>query len=214
MTASTTGASQGDDWFREGLDGILGRYRRARAEERLDSSHPLWGHAKRLRAALEATSIVRERPHVKVRWSFGQGAWARIPWLALLDDRVAKATSDGIYVIYLFREDMSGVYATLNQGITRAKERLGADAGRAAIRQRSEELRRFVTDLDEAGFMLTNEIDLHTEHVLGKDYQHGTVAHRLYKTGSVPPTNALVGDLRLLLEAYDRAVKAQLARRV
>jgi 5-methylcytosine-specific restriction protein B len=151
---------------------------------------------------------------MKVRWSFGQGAWARIPWLALLDDRVAKATSDGIYVIYLFREDMSGVYATLNHGITRAKERLGADAGRAAIRQRSEELRRFATDLDEAGFMLTNEIDLHTEHALGKDYQHGTVAHRLYKTGSVPPTNALVGDLRLLLEAYDRAVKAQLARRV
>ncbi|MCK6544462.1 DUF3578 domain-containing protein [Myxococcota bacterium] len=213
MAASTTSAPHGD-WFRAGLDGILDRYRRARAEERLDSSHPLWGHAKRLRADLEATPIVRERPNVNVRWSFGQGAWARIPWLALLDDRVAKATSDGVYVIYLFREDMSGVYATLNQGITRTKERLGAEAGRATIRERSEELRRHATELGEAGFTLSNEIDLHTEHALGKDYQHGTVAHRLYEAGSVPPTSALVSDLKLLLEAYDRAVKAQLARRV
>ena len=213
MAASTTSAPHGD-WFRAGLDGILDRYRRARAEERLDSSHPLWGHAKRLRADLEATPIVRERPNVNVRWSFGQGAWARIPWLALLDDRVAKATSDGVYVIYLFREDMSGVYATLNQGITKAKERLGSEAGRETIRQRSEELRRFAGRLSEAGFALSNEIELHTEHSLGKDYQHGTVAHRLYESGCVPPTRALLEDLRLLVDAYDGIVTAQLARRV
>ena len=137
-----------------------------------------------------------------------------IPWLALLDDRVAKATSDGVYVIYLFREDMSGVYATLNQGITKAKERLGSEAGRETIRQRSEELRRFAGRLSEAGFALSNEIELHTEHSLGKDYQHGTVAHRLYESGCVPPTRALLEDLRLLVDAYDGIVTAQLARRV
>lgn len=212
MTASTTGTPQGD-WFCAGLDGVLDRYRRARAEERLDSSHPLWGHAKRLRAGLEATPVVRARHNVNVRWSFGQGAWARIPWLALLDDRVAKGTSDGVYVIYLFREDMSGIYATLNQGITRTKERLGAEAGRATIRQRSDELRRHATELGEAGFALTNEIDLHTEHAVGKDYQQGTVAHRLYEAGKLPPTRTLLEDLTLLLDAYDAIVKSLLARR-
>lgn len=195
MAASTTSAPHGD-WFRVGLD----------------SSHPLWGHAKRLCADLEAMPVVRELPSVSVRWSFGQGAWARIPWLALLDDRAAKATSDGVYVIYLFREDLSGVYATLNQGITRTKERLGAEAGRASIRQRSEVLRCHATELGDAGFTLTNEIDLHTKHALGKDYQHGTVAHRLYESGRVPSTKALVSDLRLLLEAYDRAIGTNAAQ--
>ena len=209
---SSTAATEGD-WFRQGLDGILSRYGQARAQERLDSAHPLWSHAKRLQADLAATAVVSARPNLKVRWSFGQGAWARVPWLALLDDRVAKATSDGVYVIYLFREDMSGVYATLNQGITKAKERLGSEAGRATIRQRSAELRRFAGPLGEAGFTLSNEIDLHTEHALGKDYQHGTVGHRLYEAGSVPTTRALLLDLQVLLEAYDGAVKAQLARR-
>jgi hypothetical protein len=190
------------------------RYGQARAKERLDASHPLWRHAKSLRVDLEASPIIRERSHLHVRWSFGQGAWARIPWVAILDDRVAKATSDGVYVIYLFREDMSGVYATLNQGITKAKAHLGADAGRAMIRQRSEALRRFAGPLRDAGFILTNDIDLHSEHAVAKDYQHGTVAHRLYEATTVPPTNELLDNLRLLLEAYGDAVQAELSGQV
>ncbi len=205
--------TRGSEWFRQGLDGILSRYVRARSEERLDASHPLWGHAKQLRSDLEGSPVVRDRTHLNVRWSFGQGAWARIPWLALLDGRVAHATSAGVYVIYLFREDMSGVYATLNQGITKEKERLGAEGGRASIRQRSEELRGFAIALEKAGFTLSNDLDLHTDHALGKDYQHGTVAHRLYEAAKVPTTRSLLEDLRLLLEAYDAIVKSQLSRR-
>lgn len=205
-------ATEGD-WFRQGLGGVLSRYGRARAAERLDASHPLWSHAKRLQAELAATAVVSERPNVKVCWSFGQGAWARIPWLALLDHRVTKATSDGVYIIYLFREDMSGVYATLNQGITKAKERLGSAAGRAMIRQRSEELRRFAGPLSEAGFTLSNEIDLHTSHSLGKDYQHGTIAHRLYEADTTPTTPRLLDHLRGLVEVYDAIVRAELAKR-
>lgn len=205
--------TRGSEWFRDGLDGILSHYVRARSEERLDSSHPLWAHAKRLRSDVEASALVTQRPHLKVRWSFGQGAWARIPWLALLDERAASATSDGVYVIYLFREDMSGVYATLNQGITKEKERLGAEAGRASSRRRSKELRSFAVGLDGAGFALSNEIDLHTDHALGRDYQHGTVAHRLYEAGNVPRTRSLLEDLRTLLEAYDTIVASRAARR-
>jgi hypothetical protein len=52
MAASTMSAPRGD-WFRAGLDGILDRYRRARAEERLDSSHALWARARCLRADAE-----------------------------------------------------------------------------------------------------------------------------------------------------------------
>ena len=86
MVASTTSAPHGD-WFRAGLDGILDRYRRARAEERLDSSHPLWAHAKRLRADLEAMPIVRERPNVNVQHD-REGLSYEVSYLA---DRAARA---------------------------------------------------------------------------------------------------------------------------
>jgi hypothetical protein len=62
MAASTMSAPRGD-WCRAGRDGILDRYRRARAEERSDSSHPLWAHAKRLRAELEATLTFPSAPN-------------------------------------------------------------------------------------------------------------------------------------------------------
>jgi 5-methylcytosine-specific restriction protein A len=210
MTSSAGAETRKAEWFQQGLEGILSNYVRARSQERLEAGHPLWRHAKQLGRELENSAIVHDRADINVRWSFGQGAWARIPWL---DRRVAKATSAGVYVIYLFREDMSGVYATLNQGITQEKDSLGADAARISIRQRSEKLREFARDLDKAGFLLGNDLDLRTEHGLGKDYKHGTVAYRLYESGKVPTTSALLEDLRLLLEAYDAIVQSVLARR-
>jgi len=65
--------------------------------------------------------------------------------------------------------------------------------------------------LGDAGFTLSNELDLHTEHSTGKEYQHGTVAHRLYEARRVPTTRFLLDDLRLLLEACDAIGPAQLA---
>lgn len=210
---SVPGEASGSDWFRDGLNGILSQYVRSRTAEHLDSGHPLWRHARQLQRELEISLVVRRHPEVNVRWSFGQGAWARIPWLALLDQRVARTCTEGVYVIYLFCEDMSGVYATLNQGITKEKERLGANAGRASIRRRSEELRGVAKGLDGTGFALSNDLDLHSVHSLAKDYQHGTVAHRFYETGKLPTTSRLLGDLQLLLEAYDAIVKFQLSQR-
>lgn len=201
------------EWFQKGLDGIMARYVEARLGEHLDSSHPLWSHAKRLQSNLEGSEVVKERANLKVRWSFGQGAWARIPWLALLDQRIARATSDGIYVIYLFREDMSGVYATLNQGITKEKERLGGRAGQIAIRERAAELRSFAGALKHAGFELSHGIDLRSQSTLAQDYPHGTVAHRFYEAGNLPKTHGLLEDLRLLLEAYDAIVRGRPAGR-
>jgi hypothetical protein len=213
MIALSTVALESAEWFQLGLEGILLRYIQVRSKEHFDASHPLRGAAKQLRHDLEATLVIKTRPHLKVLWSFGQGKWARMPWFAVLDERVARGTSDGVYVVYLFREDISGVYATLNQGITREKQRLGTSAGRASIRRRSEELRRFGGGLEEAGFMLSNDLDLHTEHETGKEYQHGTIAHRLYEASKLPPTLDLLKDLQLLVEAYHAIVRSELARR-
>ncbi len=59
----------------------------------------------------------------KVQGSVGQGNWAKIPWIAIMDTRITTSTQLGEYIVYLFSEDMSSVYLTLAQGVTEPSKR-------------------------------------------------------------------------------------------
>jgi len=54
----------------------------------------------------------------KIEGSPGKGQWNRCPWVAILDPLVTDTAQKGYYVVYLFREDFSGFYLSLNQGVT------------------------------------------------------------------------------------------------
>src|SRR6516225_5234556 len=99
---------------------ILDQYLAARAQEqRFGAAHPLWGYFRTVTRFLSSTSPVQRRqPNLDVAWSLGQGKWASVPWVACLDRRDTTTTQRSIYVVYLFSEDMSSVYLTLNQGVT------------------------------------------------------------------------------------------------
>jgi hypothetical protein len=97
----------------------------ARANEPFGGNE-LWTTFKAVADAIEATSAVIKRPELRVKASIGQGNWATIPWIALLDNRETNTTRRGVYVVYLFREDMSGIYLKLGQGVTEPKEQYGA----------------------------------------------------------------------------------------
>jgi len=71
---------------------------------------------------------MKTRQHLKVEWSAGVGRWAKIPWIALMDRRETTTTQQGVYCVYLFREDMSGVYLTLNQGVNKVIKELGPES--------------------------------------------------------------------------------------
>jgi hypothetical protein len=46
-----------------------------------------------------------------------------------MDEQETKSTQRGTYVVFLFSEDLSGVYLTLNQGITEVIKSQGHTAG-------------------------------------------------------------------------------------
>ncbi len=54
--------------------------------------------------------------HFKIKGGVGAGNWANIPWLSIIDERITSSTQDGIYPVFLFRADGSGVYLSLGQG--------------------------------------------------------------------------------------------------
>lgn len=78
---------------------------------------------------LENLIVVKSHPNIKINFSIGIGGPANVPWLALLDKRETNTTRKGTYVVYLFSADMSGVYATFNQGV-------GASASQAPTKER------------------------------------------------------------------------------
>ena len=195
--------------IRDGLEEILAHYASARADEAF-KGHELRSTFKGLAHAIAATSAVGERPELVVRPSIGQGDWAAIPWVSLLDVRETDTTQRGVYCVYLFREDMSGVYLALAQGVTEPKERYGSAAqAREYLRTRAQDLRQYCEDLAQRGFALDGNIDLHTGAALGKDYEASTVAHKFYAGGSVPDDLALDDDLEAILSAYDRYLEVK-----
>src|SRR5690625_628253 len=50
--------------------------------------------------------------------SVGQGNWAAVPWIAIMNRDITTSTQRGYYIVYLFNEDMSEVYLTIAQGVT------------------------------------------------------------------------------------------------
>lgn len=189
------------------LERILADYTGAREGEPFGSNTDMWRTFEQLRNALVQTDEVSSRPTLSVKPSVGVGNWANVPWLGILDSRAARSIRDGIYCVYLFRRDMSGVYVTLNQGVTDPKEKLGWPEAKRLLRSRAEQVRRFTGALENGGFRVDDAIDLRSAG-LGSDYEASTIAYKLYERGAVPDDAELTKDLGLALNAYQGFIES------
>jgi 5-methylcytosine-specific restriction protein B len=123
-----------------------------------------------------------------------------------MDERSTTSTQSGLYCVYLFREDCSGVYLTIAQGVTEPQKRLGTLAGRAEMRDRARQTRSNLRGLASRGFSLDDTIDLHTGPGLGTEYEVSTIAHKLYQQGEVPSDEVLLADLHEVLAGYEGVI--------
>jgi 5-methylcytosine-specific restriction protein B len=187
------------------LERILRGYSQATAEP-FNTSHPIWSDFLALKQELEQSEAMRQRSDLAVRASAGQGNWAKVPWIAVFDRRETQTIRDGVYVVYLFRQDSSGVYLTLNQGVTKPRTELGAAAAREMLTSKAAAIRDRFRSLADEGFALDDMVDLHAEPGLGSFYEDSTIAYQLYETGRVPADEVLLTDLEALLGAYETYV--------
>jgi hypothetical protein len=198
------------------LRAILDSYLSARAGKGgpFGGSHPVYQAFSRLENALASLPGIQRRPHLRVRASPGQGNWANVPWVALFDDRETNSIQRGVYVVFLFRQDMSGVYVTLNQGVTILKKLHGTLESRQILRRRARQLEGLLPkdSADRHGFQSGDRIDLHTDAALGRAYEHSTAACKLYDKGTIPPDEEITVDLEFLLTAYDTYIDSDLRR--
>ena len=202
-------AQESETYIKSAFDHILANYVRARLKP-FGRENTLWRVFEELSTYIQ--DRLRDRSTLKVKWGVGKGSWARVPWFAFLDSRETNSLQYGVYPVYLFREDSSGVYLALNQGISRLKEKHGTPASRRILRERAEQLLRdgsALQVLEGSGFSLDNKIDLHTDPALLRDYEASIITHKLYPRNGVPNDDQILNDLEQILLAYDGYLERQ-----
>lgn len=143
-----------------------------------------------------------------VKASVGAGNWADIFWLSILDPLITETTQDGIYPVFLFCADGSGVFLSLNQGTTLPLQKLG----RKIAGEQAEEFRRIcLQQLNLLSGWQQGEIALNAKTNLGRSYQKPNIAARFYATNAIPSDHELLSDLSEIMAAYKKISDAWVA---
>ncbi|WP_163130345.1 MrcB family domain-containing protein [Agarivorans sp. Alg241-V36] len=133
-----------------------------------------------------------------IKASAGAGNWADVPWLSILNPSITESTQSGIYPVYLFRSDGSGVYLSLGFGTTELKRQYGT----ALARQKAEELRNSIRELDNRLDDWDQKVELRSNTTLGQSYEWASAGAKFYPLENMPDENTLTSDLIELLEIY------------
>lgn len=131
----------------------------------------------------------------------GQGNWAKIPWVAVYDRLVTETAQDGFYVVYLVKEDFSGVYITLNQGITMVRKVYGADA-KIALKVRASDYLARLGEIHKPLIKGPIDLKISSGSNLGSFYETGSICAKLYELNRIPSDEELNNDLKLFITLY------------
>lgn len=137
-----------------------------------------------------------------------------VPWIAVLNKDVTTTAQEGLYVVYLYRRDLSYVYLSMNQGATQHQRNAmatglkGTAAEKAALvelRAESELMRKHLGAEVMAG--LTAEIDLGApNYFLPRGYEEGNIAALAYDPAQLPDEETLRADLDRFCTLYAMCV--------
>lgn len=142
-------------------------------------------------------SLIPDKERYKVVGSAGQSRWAECPWIAVYDTLITESAQTGYYPVYIFKTDMSGVYLSLNQGVTRIKEDYKKDA-KHILRLRAQDFRAKID------FKLNDLIEINLEAKGdARLYEDGNIIAKYYPAENIPNTEQLRADLFDYLNLYE-----------
>lgn len=130
-----------------------------------------------------------------VKGSIGNGQFASIPWIAIMDRDITTSTTEGIYIVFLFSSDGKRIYLTLNQGVTYFKKMKYDNLKISNISNN-------IFDIFQSNQASKMKIDLNSSTALGKGYEATTISAFEYDTSNMPSEEELLSDIKALLEDY------------
>lgn len=142
--------------------------------------------------------------HYIVKNSVGNGNWANCPWIAIFDPLVTKTAQEGYYLVYLFCEDMSGVYLSINQGITEVAKTYKKNK-KDILRIRANNYRAKI-DMLEAYNHTEIDLKISNNNSDSKLYEFGNIYSKFYSKESIPAKEEIIKDLNYFLDKYKELV--------
>lgn len=136
-----------------------------------------------------------------IEGSPGKGNWASVPWIAILDKFITETVQDGYYVVYLIKEDFSGLYLSLNQGVTTVRKQYGATA-KDALEIRAKDYLARLGEVEDK--YIKGHINLACSPIshLAKLYECGSILSVYYDKKTLPEDNVLSSDLSNIIRIY------------
>lgn len=184
----------------ENLGIILKSYVSARLSDPFSSNHQVWQTFMDIEEEINNNENIPN--NIMLRWGVGQGNWAKVPWIAFIDENKGDSIQKGTYVAYLFCQDMQGLYLCLTQGVSEIIQTVGRQQGYKQLQQKAEQMRPFLKQLEAKGFKLDNNMKLNADSTLGRNYEKATIAYKYYSAEALPGDFELTRDLVTILDAY------------
>ncbi|MDW8543431.1 DUF3578 domain-containing protein [Staphylococcus sp. KG4-1] len=135
----------------------------------------------------------------KLKGSIGNGNFAEVPWVAIMDGNITKSTTEGIYIVFLFSGDGEKVFLTLNQGVTYFKNK---KLKKHDIVKASNTIYEILDSPESAPI----DIDLKAKTSLGKGYEKTTISGFEYYINDLPDSSIIENDMNKLLNDYEQLV--------
>ena len=131
-----------------------------------------------------------------VKGGCGIGAFAKVPWICIMDKDITDSVREGYGLAILFSEDMSRVYLTVNQGFTWFLKRFGEKNGCQKANLLSEYLN------EKTGAPYGREINLGSERKLSKGYEATTIYSKSYEKENIDKAD-FVKDIKIFLKILE-----------
>ncbi|MFJ9581433.1 MrcB family domain-containing protein [Streptomyces sp. NPDC101191] len=146
-------------------------------------------------------------PGFKAKGHGGQTTPAATPWIGVFEESGQRDPKKGLYLAYIFSQDLADVSLTLQQGITWLEDRLGRGQAREDhLRRHAARLRRAVRRQERHGWV--DEPRLRDGAARPRAYEAASVIAKTYDTAALPTDVTLMEDLLLGIESLRLAEEA------
>jgi MrcB-like, N-terminal domain len=139
-----------------------------------------------------------------IKGSAGNGAGAFCPWVSFFDPDETTTATRGMYLVYLFAENMKKISLSLNQGVTELRDAFGTREAEKRLRSEAAAIRSAFPDPTTSG--LQDVIDLGGRAGLPRAYESGNILACVYDIDSLPAEEILKSDLRRMIQLYQDAL--------
>lgn len=127
----------------------------------------------------------------------GTGTKSKVPYVSIFNSDITGSSKQGLYIVYLFKSDLSGFYISLNQGTTSFINKYGNSKGKKNVEKTADVLKELIED---------DEFDKKIIDCGNESYDKANALSKFYKTGSFEE-NELKDDLLKFINIYEKLVK-------